>query len=241
MAKMKTTSITPKSAGGDDATFVEKISVGLQSQDIIQMTDVYLDLGLNNTTLQEQVTQYNDDIGAFLEAQSIIPSGTGDIFNLLQIGKSKKDALAIHAMEFSIDTEDMKEVYSALSSEGLYAALEAISGASPEPEPGESEVSVNMTTTGFTKNSYSAGGIVFTGTVVAEDSVTISVTPVGCKFKGLASDAETEHSDAWSSSPFTSLETLNAEFANVQVCPTADSDVKLTISIDGEPNDFLLQ
>lgn len=241
MTKMKTMSVTPKSSGGNDATFVEKISVGLQSQDIIQMTDVYLDLGLTATTLQQQVEQYNDDIGAFLEANSIIPEGTGEIFNLLQIGKSKKDALTIYGKNNSIDAGGMKTIYEALSSDGLLAAIEATSGAIPDPEPAESEVSVNMTTTGHIKDSYSAAGIVFSGTVVAEDPVTISVTPVGCKFKGLTSDAETEHSDAWTSSAFTSLETLNAEFASVQVCPTADSDVKLTISIDGEPNDFLFQ
>ena len=242
MSKIIKASITPKSSGGDDATFVEKISVGLQSQDIIQMTDVYLDLGLTATTLQQQVEQYNDDIGAFLEANSIIPEGTGEIFNLLQIGKSKKDALTIYGKNNSIDAGGMKTIYEALSSDGLLAAIEATSGAIPDPEPAESEVSVNMTTTGHIKDSYSAAGIVFSGTVVAEDPVTITVTPVGCKFKGLTSDAETEHSDAWTSSAFTSLETLNAEFASVQVCPTADSDVKLTITIDdGEPNDFLLQ
>lgn len=241
MTKIETLSVTPKSSGGDDATFVEKISVGLQSQDIIQMTDVYLDLGLTATTLQQQVEQYNDDIGAFLEANSIIPADTGEVFNLLQIGKSQKDALTIYGKKNSLDSSAMKNIYTALSSDGLLAALEAIGGAIPEPEPTESEVTVNMTTTGHVKDSYSAAGIVFSGTVVTEDPVTITVTPVGCKFKGLASESDTEHSDAWTSSAFTSLETLNAEFASVQVCPTADSDVKLTISIDGEPNDFLLQ
>lgn len=241
MTKIETMSVTPKSSGGDDATFVEKISVGLQSQDIIQMTDVYLGLGLNGTTLQQQVEQYNDDIGAFLEANSIIPAGTGEIFNLLQIGKSKKDALTIYGKNNSIDAEGMKTIYEALSSDGLFAAIEATSGVIPEPEPTESEVTVTMTTTGHVKDIYSAAGIVFAGTVLAEDPVTITVTPVGCKFKGLASDADAEHDAAWTSSAFSSLETLNAEFASVQVCATADADVKLTISIDGEPNDFLLQ
>ena len=241
MTKLKAMFVTPKSSGGDDATFVEKISVGLQSQDIIQMTDVYLGLGLTATTLQQQVEQYNDDIGAFLEANSIIPADTGEVFNLLQIGKSQRDALTIYGKNNSIDSTAMKSIYAALSSDGLLAALEAIGGAVPEPEPTESEVTVTMTTSGHVKDIYSAAGIVFAGTVLTEDPVTITMTPTGCKFKGLASGADTEHDAAWTSSAFTSLETLNAEFASVQVCPTADSDVKLTISIDGEPNDFLLQ
>lgn len=80
--------------------------------------------------------------------------------------------------------------------------------------------------------------IVFSGKVYESDPVTVTVTPTNCKFKGLASGAETEHSDAYVFSSKTSLEQLNTEFASLQVCATAISGVKLAVSIDGSSTDY---
>lgn len=138
MPKIMRASITPKSAGGDDATFIEMVSVGMQTQDIIQMIDVYLELGLDNDSLQSLVEQYNDNVGLFLEDQGLIPAGTGEVLNLLQIGKTQRDAISLYALENSIDKETLKASLNILSSDGLLAALNGLTGTTP-PDPGPEE------------------------------------------------------------------------------------------------------
>ena len=139
MTKTILKSVTPKSEGGTDEVFVEVIAVGLQSQDIIQMTDAYLGLGLDNDSLQALVEQYNDNIGLFLEDQGLIPSGTGRVLNLLQIGKTQRDAIALYALENSISSEKVATALNVLSTDGLLAALQELTNSTPTPDPGPEE------------------------------------------------------------------------------------------------------
>lgn len=80
--------------------------------------------------------------------------------------------------------------------------------------------------------------IVFSGTLYAEDPITVTVTPTNCKIKNFATNPETEHETAHTFNNVTDLSTINAECLNLQVCATASSDTKITVAIDGEETEF---
>lgn len=105
--------------------------------------------------------------------------------------------------------------------------------------PAVSDISVQTlnTTASLEVDKYIDVPIVFTGTIYDSDPVSISVTPSNCKFKGLNSNASTEHSSEYTYQA-TSLSALNTEFANMQICATAISGVKLAVSIDGSSTDY---
>ena len=80
--------------------------------------------------------------------------------------------------------------------------------------------------------------IVFTGTLYTEDPVTVTVTPTNCKIKNFATNPETEHSTTHTFNNVTNLSTLNAEFLNLQVQATAESDTKIVVAVDGSETEF---
>ena len=105
--------------------------------------------------------------------------------------------------------------------------------------PAVSDISVQTlnTTASLEVDKYIDVPIVFTGTIYDSDPVSISVTPTNCKFKGLNSNASTEHSSEYTYQA-TSLSALNTEFANMQICATDISGVKLAVSIDDASTDY---
>ena len=105
--------------------------------------------------------------------------------------------------------------------------------------PAVSDVSVQTLNinTALTVDQYIDVPIVFNGTIYSDDAVTVTVTPTNCKLKGFVNDAETEYTSQYQFSA-SDLSTLNAEFADMQICATGISGVKLAVSIDGASTDY---
>lgn len=219
----------------EDRKFIEELGVGLQPNDTLDLVNVYKALGLDSSAKAQILEQYNDDIGAYLESQSIIPAGTGPVMNYLAQGKTYVDAFKLAGYT----GENLKAVMDALS-DSLYDALNVASGTEPdEPiEPEESEIVASFdASTQFKQNEYIAAPVSFSGTVYDTDPVEIIITPTNCTLKGFATNPATEYSTAYT---FTgsSLETINAEFQGMQLCALETESVAIDVTIDGSATNY---
>lgn len=219
----------------EDRKFMEELGVGLQPNDTLDLVNVYKALGLDSSAKAQILEQYNDDIGAYLESQSIIPAGTGPVMNYLAQGKTYVDAFKLAGYS----GESLKTVMDALS-DSLYDALNAASGTEPdEPvEPEESEIVASFdASTQFKQNEYIAAPVSFTGTVYDTDPVEIIVTPTNCTLKGFATNPATEYSTAYTFTGST-LEAINAEFQGMQLCALETESVAIDVTIDGSTTNY---
>lgn len=219
----------------EDRKFIEELGVGLQPNDTLDLVNVYKALGLDSSAKAQILEQYNDDIGAYLESQSIIPAGTGPVMNYLAQGKTYVDAFKLAGYS----GESLKTVMDALS-DSLYDALNAASEPEPEPdpEPEESEIVASFdASTQFKQNEYTAAPVSFTGTVYDTDPVEIIVTPTNCTLKGFATNPATEYSTAYTFTGST-LEAINAEFQGMQLCALETESVAIDVTIDGSATNY---
>lgn len=214
------------------ARMIEIISTGRQSKDIIKTVLLTKSMETDDSTIKGYLTSYNNNIGGFLEELSIIPVNTGIIFNELQKGKTPKDAIFSFAKSRALEDEEIKNILNAVSEKGIFGAIEYIDGNIPT----ETKLTASIATdTALKVGEYtSIGAITFSGTVLEDDPVTIKITPKNCKFKGLTSNASTEHSSTYTLESQTTLENINNEFTSVQVQPTATNNVQLVVQIDSE-------
>lgn len=214
--------------------FINKISVGLQSKDIISITNVLKKLNMSEDDKKEALKTYNNDIGSWLESKNAIPQNTGIIINKLQKGFTIKDSIFAFVNKFKLGNDIFKNILTQLSQKGLNGVLQYIQE-SVTINPSQ-KVSINLQKdTKLKVNEYtSIGAITFSGNISEEEPITIKITPTNCKFKGLASGSDTEYDNVYTLESQTSLDSINTEFANILIKPLSLSDVKLSIQIDSD-------
>lgn len=235
---MVMTAMSAKGSNSEEQDLkINRLAVGLQPKDIIALANVLYDLKLTDENKKSALETYKSNIGGFLESKGIIPEGAGIMFNAFQKGATLKDAVMAYAKAQSLDEEAISNLIGALSSGQLPGVIKYITTNSAS----KSSVTVTLNTnTQLTQNAYVAiESLIFAGSVVESDPVTVKVTPTNCKFKGLASSPEEEKSEEYVFASQTTLDALNTEFASLQVNATNTSDVKLSVVInDGTLNDF---
>lgn len=94
--------------------------------DIVRKVNAYKNLTLD---VKEMYTQYKNNVGAFLEAQGIVASGKGVVFNYLMKDRTFSDAVILAARDKGLEpTTELKS----LQEKGL--AEYVISGTSGSDE-----------------------------------------------------------------------------------------------------------
>lgn len=181
------------------------------------------------------VEEYDGNVGRYLEASKTVPAGTGDFFNELQKGRTRKDALLAYARNIGFSDDEAETLLNTYTTGGITKVIEQVDNNYTTIV----KVEVNTATRLMLEYFKSIGSILFSGKVVPEDPTTVKITPVNCVFKGCASAPETEHSSEYAFENKTSIEELNTEFNNIMVMPTSLSGVKLLVTIDtGEPREY---
>lgn len=188
------------------------------------------------TRVDEYVLMFNNNVGSFLESKKAVPYGTGDIFNQLQKGKTRKDAMLGFARDNGLSDEEGFSLLNEYTTGGLTKVIERVDTSYTTII----KVEIKTETRLMLEYFRTIGGIVFSGKVLPEDPVTIKVIPENCVFKGCASEPDTEHSSEYTVSQKTSLEELNNEFKNITVKPLSSENVKLSVVVDdGAPREFV--
>lgn len=233
MAAMAAAELEP----AEENALINRLIAGLQLKDSILIVNAVKKLQMSAEDVKSALETYADNVGGFLEEKAVIPADTGSIFNRLAIGATIVDALLNYAAEKSYTADQTKYLIVKYAQEGFPATLKHIEGGAAAV----SSVNVDLNTdTTLTQNEFvQINPMLFSGLLFESDPVTVKVTPANCTFKGLASSADAEQSDEYSFASQKTLETINLEFAALQVKATATTGVKLSVTIDeGEPVDF---
>ena len=224
--------------------FIEYISAGRSSKDIIRKVSDYKALNFKDTDVVSQLKSYQNNIGAFLEARSVIPTNTGIVFNKLQAGHTEVDALKAYQLQFGINDTYYKKMLDELSKGGIYGVMKAIQAGQISVPNNPLATSLKMQWNTSTELDFNKWIIqkplLFTCRLSTSYPVYIAITPTNCQFRGVKNYVSSQSpSTAYSSraqfGTFNNINTLNNTFSALELYINKSShkinDVYLTVEI----------